>query len=74
MGLSTDRCESGEFSTTKHHDTATVKHHDNNRKPTVKHHDTHVVKDHVVKTTSSRSGDPVDNSLKTKEKTPETEG
>ena len=40
------------------------------RKPSTKHLYTHVVKDQVVKTTSSRSDDPVDNSLQTKEKPP----
>ena len=59
--LSTDRCDSGEFSTVKHPDTASVKHPDNNPKPSVKHPDTQVVKRSSSKTTSSKHGYTVDN-------------
>ena len=48
-GLSTDRCDSGEFSTVKHPDTISVKHPDSAQIFSVKHPDTHVVKDQVVK-------------------------
>ena len=59
--LSTDRCGFGEFSTVKHPDTASVKHPDNNPKPSVKHPDTQVVKRSSSKTTSSKHGYTVDN-------------